>query len=88
MVYRAGREAVVESYREEGAALVPRLLERYKRGRRVVGNAEDTVSAVSGVLLHMTRISKLRLPLAGHPGMLAVLERVAALTLAAENRVL
>ena len=91
MMYQAGREAVVESYQDVGAALVSLLLlllERCERGCRVIGSAEEAVSAISGVLLHMTRISELRLPLTGHPGMLAALERVTTLSLAAENRVL
>ena len=31
MVYRAGREAVIESYRDKGAALVPLLLHLLER---------------------------------------------------------
>ena len=57
----------------KGAALVPllmRMLDRCKRGRRVVRNAEDAVSTIPGVLLHMTRILELLLTLVGHPGIL------------------
>ena len=90
MVYRAEREAVVISYQDVGAALVPlllRLLERCEKGRKVI-SAEATIGHISRILLHMTRISELRVPLAGHPGMLAALERVATLPLSMENRVL
>lgn len=93
MVYRAEREAVVISYQDVGAALVPlllRLLGGCEMGRgKVTGSAEATVASVSRVLLHMTRISELRVPLvAHHPGMLAALERVATLPLGTEIRVL
>lgn len=95
MVYRAEREAVVISYQDVGAALVPlllRLLERFERGhhsRKAVSPvAEATVSNISRILLHMTRISELRVPLAGHPGMLAALERTASSPLGPENRIL
>jgi len=37
-------------------------------------------------LMHMSRISQLRVPLAGHPGMMSGLERDAAPPLSAENR--
>ena len=57
------------------------------RGRRVIGNSEDTVLAILGVLPHMRRILELRLLLVGHPVMPAAPEQVATLTLAAENRV-
>ncbi|KAL9180309.1 hypothetical protein ACHAXT_008279 [Thalassiosira profunda] len=90
MVYRAEREAVVISYQDVGAALVPlllRLLERCEKGRKAMGS-EATIGAISKILLHMTRISELRVPLVGHPGMLAALERVATLPLSTENRVL
>lgn len=90
MVYRAEREAVIISYQDVGAALVPlllRLLERCEKGRKVI-NAEATISNISRILLHMTRISELRVPLVGHPGMLAALERVATLPLSMENRIL
>lgn len=90
MVYRAEREAVIISYQDVGAALVPlllRLLERCEKGRKVI-SAEATISNISRILLHMTRISELRVPLVGHPGMLAALERVATLPLSMENRVL
>ena len=91
MVYRAEREAVVLSYQDVGAALVPlllRLLERCEGGggRRSTASAEPTVTHVSRTLLHMSRISQLRVPLAGHPGMMSALERVAAPPLSAENR--
>ncbi|KAL7529735.1 hypothetical protein ACHAXR_003129, partial [Thalassiosira sp. AJA248-18] len=92
MVYRAEREAVIISYQDVGAALVPlllRLLERCEKGRKVVSaNAEATIGNISRILLHMTRISELRVPLVGHPGMLAALERVATLPLGMENRIL
>ena len=52
-----------------------------ERGRRVIGNAKDTVLAISG-------FCELCLPLAGHPFMPVALERVATLPLVAENRVL
>ena len=90
MVYRAEREAVIISYQDVGAALVPlllRLLERYEKGRKVI-NAEGTIENISRILLHMTRISELRALLVGHPGMLAALERVATLPLSMENCVL
>lgn len=89
MVYRAEREAVIISYQDVGAALVPlllRLLERCEKGRKVL--AEACICNISKVLLHMTRISELRIPLVGHPGMLAALERVSTLPLSMENRVL
>ena len=91
MVYRAEREAVVMSYQDVGAALVPlllRLLERCEGGggRRLTASVEPTVTHVSRTLLHMSRISQLRVPLAGHPGMMSALERVAAPPLSAENR--
>jgi hypothetical protein len=89
MVYRAEREAVVSSYQDVGAALVPlllRLLERCEDGRRVTASTESIVTHVSRTLLHMSRISQLRVPLAGHPGMMTALERVATLPLSAENR--
>ena len=40
-----------------------------ERRRRAIGNAEDTVLAIPGCLLHTRRIPELRLPLAGHPVM-------------------
>jgi hypothetical protein len=89
MVYRAEREAVVSSYQDVGAALVPlllRLLERCESGRRVTASTESIVTHVTWTLLHMSRISQLRVPLAGHPGMMTALERVATLPLSAENR--
>ena len=91
MVYRAEREAVIISYQDVGAALVPlllRLLERCEKDGRKVMSAEGTISNISRILLHMTRISELRVPLVGHPGMLAALERVATLPLSMENRIL
>jgi len=90
MVYRAEREAVIISYQDVGAALVPlllRLLERCEKGRKVI-NSEATIGHISRILLHMTRISELRVPLVGHPGMLAALDRVATLPLSMENRIL
>ncbi|KAL7466523.1 hypothetical protein ACHAXS_011453 [Conticribra weissflogii] len=89
MVYRADREAIIISYQDVGAALVPlllRLLERCEKGRKVL--ADECISNISKVLLHMTRISELRMPLVGHPGMLAALERVSTLPLTMESRVL
>lgn len=89
MVYRAEREAVILSYQDVGAALVPlllRLLDGCEGGRRATASAESTVSHVSRTLLHMSRISQLRVPLASHPGMMTALERVAALPLSVENR--
>eukprot|EP00970_Alexandrium_tamarense_P006096 scaffold1022_cov196-Alexandrium_tamarense.AAC.19 len=89
MVYRADREAVIFSYHDVGAALVPlllRLLERCERGRKTL--AEASISNISKILLHMTRISELRIPLVGHQGMLDALERVSTLPLSVENRVL
>mmetsp|Transcript_5738 Transcript_5738/g.13038 ORF Transcript_5738/g.13038 Transcript_5738/m.13038 type:complete len:900 (-) Transcript_5738:273-2972(-) len=92
MVYRGEREAVIISYQDVGAALVPlllRLLERCEKGRKVISaSAEATIGNISRILLHMTRISELRVPLVGHPGMLAALERVATLPLSMENRIL
>mmetsp|Transcript_21326 Transcript_21326/g.46295 ORF Transcript_21326/g.46295 Transcript_21326/m.46295 type:complete len:889 (+) Transcript_21326:172-2838(+) len=90
MVYRAERDAVIISYQDVGAALVPLLLRKvagYEKGRKVI-TAEVTIANISRILLHMTRISELRVPLVGHPGMLAALERVATLPLSMENRVL
>jgi len=89
MVYRAEREAIIISYQDVGAALVPlllRLLDRCEVGRNVL--AEATIEHISRILLHMTRISELRVPLANHPGLFTVLERVATLPLSVENRVL
>ena len=94
MVYRAEREAVIISYQDVGAALVPlllRLLERCEKveRRKVVGvSSEATIANISRILLHMTRISDLRILLVGHAGMLAALERVATLPLSMENRIL
>ena len=67
--------------------LLLRLLDRYEKGRKVI-NAEGTISNISRILLHMTKISELRVILVGHAGMLAALERVATLPLSMENRVL
>ena len=89
MVYRAEREAVIISYQDVGAALVPlllRLLERCEKGRKTL--AEACIGNICKVLLHMTRISELRVALVGHSGMLAALERVSTLPLSMENRVL
>mmetsp|Transcript_12218 Transcript_12218/g.28783 ORF Transcript_12218/g.28783 Transcript_12218/m.28783 type:complete len:757 (+) Transcript_12218:409-2679(+) len=89
MVYRAEREAVIISYQDVGAALVPlllRLLDRCENGRKVM--AEAIIANISRILLHMTRISELRVPLVGHQGMLTTLERVGTLPLSAENRIL
>jgi len=89
MVYRAEREAIIISYQDVGSALVPlllRLLDRCEVGRNVL--AEATIEHISRILLHMTRISELRVPLANHPGMLSTLERVSTLPLSVENRVL
>ena len=89
MVCRAEREAVIISYQDVGAALVPllmRLLDRCENGRKVM--AEATIANISRILLHMTRISELRVPLVGHQGMLTALERVGTLPLSAENRIL
>ena len=89
MVYRAEREAIIISYQDVGAALVPlllRLLERCEVGRNIL--AETTIEHISRILLHMTRISELRVPLAGHQGLFDALERVATLPLSVENRVL
>jgi len=89
MVYRAEREAVIISYQDVGAALVPlllRLLERCEVGRKVL--AEATIEHISRILLHMTRISELRVPLVTHQGLFSALERVATLPLSVENRVL
>lgn len=89
MVYRAERQAVIISYQDVGAALVPlliRLLDRYEVGQKVL--AEATIEHISKILLHMTRISELRVPLASHQGLFSVLERVATLSLSVENRVL
>ena len=89
MVYRAEKEAVIISYQDVGAALVPlllRLLDRCEKGRKVM--AEAIIANISRILLHMTRISELRVPLVGHQGMLSALERVGTLPLSAENRIL
>jgi hypothetical protein len=89
MGYRAEREAVIISYQDVGAALVPlllRLLERCEVGRKVL--AEATIEHISRILLHMTRISELRVPLVTHQGLFSALERVATLPLSVENRVL
>lgn len=91
MVYRAEKEAVFLSYQDVGAALVPlllRLLEGCEGdGRRnTTSTAEATIAHVSRVLLHMSRISQLRVPLVGHPGMMMALERVSTAPLSAENR--
>eukprot|EP00986_Skeletonema_menzelii_P005888 scaffold2205_cov141-Skeletonema_menzelii.AAC.3 len=89
MVYRAEREAIIISYQDVGPALVPlllRLLDRCELGRKVL--AEVTIEHISRILLHMTRISELRVPLANHPGFLSILERVSTLPLSEENRVL
>lgn len=89
MVYRAEREAIIISYQDVGSALVPlllRLLDRCEVGRNVL--AEATIEHISRILLHMTRISELRVPLANLPGMLSMLERVSTLPLSVENRVL
>lgn len=88
MVYRADREAVINSYQNVGATLVPlllRLLERCEKNRKVISTGE-TISHISRTLLHLTRIPELRVLLAGHPGMLPALERVATLPLSAKNR--
>lgn len=88
MVLRADREAVVNSYQDVGATLVPlllRLLERYEMNRRVISTG-DTISHISRTLLHLTRIPELRVVLAGHPGMLPAMERVATVPLSSKNR--
>ncbi len=89
MVYRAEREAIIISYQDVGAALVPlllRLLDRCEIGRKVL--AEATIEHISRILLHMTRISELRVPLANHQGFFSILERVSTVPLSVENRVL
>jgi len=89
MVFRAEREAIIISYQDVGAALVPlllRLLERCEVGRKVM--AEATIEQISRILLHMTRVSELRVPLVTHQGLFSALERVATLPLSVENRVL
>ncbi|KAL7427886.1 hypothetical protein ACHAXH_001685 [Discostella pseudostelligera] len=87
MVYRAEKEAIINSYQDVGATLVPlllRLLERCEKNRKVISTG-DTISHISRTLLHLTRIPELRVFLAGQPGMLLALERVASHPLSAKN---
>ena len=67
--------------------LLMRLLDRCKKGHKVIKD-KGTISNISRILLHIMRISELRVLLVGHMGMPAVSERAATLPLSMENRVL